>query len=147
MRDVFIVNCCRTAVGTFGGSLRDVPAAELGAVTVREALRRAGIAPEQVDEVLFGGVITAGLGQNIARQVAIKAGIPYQVTATAINMVCGSGYVLRFDFCKLPSYFVIIPQNINNLPGKLLRIFFTPFLAALVPGCCAVCCACAGHVC
>ncbi len=91
MRDIFIVNCCRTAVGTFGGSLRDVPAAELGAVTVREALRRAGIAPTQVDEVLFGGVITAGLGQNIARQVAIKAGIPYRVTATAINMVCGSG--------------------------------------------------------
>ena len=91
MREVYIVNCCRTPVGSFGGSLKDVPAAELGAITVKEALKRAGVAPENVDEVLFGGVITAGLGQNIARQVAVKAGIPYSVTATAVNMVCGSG--------------------------------------------------------
>ena len=91
MREVYIVNCCRTPVGSFGGSLKDVPAAELGAITVREALKRANVAPETVDEVLFGGVITTGLGQNIARQVAVKAGIPYSVTATAVNMVCGSG--------------------------------------------------------
>ena len=91
MREVYIVNCCRTPVGSFGGSLKDVPAAELGAITVREALKRANVAAETVDEVLFGGVITTGLGQNIARQVAVKAGIPYSVTATAVNMVCGSG--------------------------------------------------------
>ncbi len=91
MKEIYIVNCCRTAVGTFGGSLKDVPAAELGAIVVKEALKRANVAPENVDEVLFGGVLTAGLGQNIARQVSIKAGIPYSVSATAVNMVCGSG--------------------------------------------------------
>ena len=91
MREVYIVNCCRTPVGAFGGSLKDVPAAQLGALTIKEALKRSGVAPEQVDEVLFGGVITAGLGQNIARQAAVGAGIPYSVTATAVNMVCGSG--------------------------------------------------------
>ncbi len=91
MKEVYIVNCCRTAVGSFGGSLKDIPAADLGAITVKEALKRANVAPENVDEVLFGAVITAGLGQNVARQVSIKAGIPYSVTATSLNMVCGSG--------------------------------------------------------
>ena len=91
MRDVYVVNCCRTAVGSFGGSLKDVPAVELGAVVVKEALKRAGVKPETVDEVIFGGVLTAGLGQNVARQVGVKAGIPYSVPAFTVNMVCGSG--------------------------------------------------------
>ena len=72
MKEVYIVNCCRTAVGSFGGSLKDVPAVDMGAVVVKEALNRAGVKPEQVDEVIFGGVLTAGLGQNVARQVTIK---------------------------------------------------------------------------
>lgn len=67
MRDVYVVSCCRTAVGAFGGALKDTPAAELGAVTVAEALKRANVKPEAVNEVIFGGVLTAGLGQNIAR--------------------------------------------------------------------------------
>ena len=91
MRDVYIVNCCRTAVGSFGGSLKDTPAVDMGAVVVKEALKRANVAPENVDEVIFGGVLTAGLGQNIARQVMVKAGIPYSVPAFTVNMVCGSG--------------------------------------------------------
>ena len=66
MKDIYIVNCCRTAVGSYGGSLKDVPSAELGSIVVKEALKRAGVAPDQVDEVIFGAVLTAGLGQNVA---------------------------------------------------------------------------------
>ena len=91
MRDVYIVNCCRTAVGSFGGSLKDVSAVDMGSIVVKEALKRSNVAPENVDEVIFGGVLTAGLGQNIARQVMVKAGVPYNVPAFTVNMVCGSG--------------------------------------------------------
>ena len=91
MKEVYIVNCCRTAVGSFGGSLKDVPATELGAVVVKEALNRAGVKPEQVDELMFGCVLTGGLGQNVARQVGVKAGLPYSVPAYTVGMVCGSG--------------------------------------------------------
>lgn len=91
MKDLYVVNCCRTAVGSFGGSLKDTPASELGAVVVKEALNRAGVKPEQVDEVIFGCVLTAGLGQNVARIVSIKAGIPVEIPAMTVNMVCGSG--------------------------------------------------------
>ena len=91
MKDLYVVNCCRTAVGSFGGALKNTPAADLGAIVVKEVLNRAGVKPEQVDEVMFGGVLTAGLGQNVARQVAIKAGIPFSVPAYTVGMVCGSG--------------------------------------------------------
>ena len=91
MREVYVVSCCRTAVGSFGGSLKDVPAVELGATTVKEALKRANVAPENVDEVMFGCILSAGLGQNPARQVSLKAGIPIEVPAYTVSMVCGSG--------------------------------------------------------
>ena len=91
MKDLYIVNCCRTAIGSFGGSLKGVPAADLGAIVVKEALNRAGMKPEQVDELMFGCILTAGLGQNVARQVAIKAELPYSVPAYTVGMVCGSG--------------------------------------------------------
>ena len=91
MKDIYVVNCCRTAVGSFGGSLKDTPAADLGAIVVKEALKRAAVAPENVDEVMFGCILTAGLGQNVARQVAVKAGVPYAVPAYTVGMVCGSG--------------------------------------------------------
>ncbi|MCR4771559.1 MAG: acetyl-CoA C-acetyltransferase [Oscillospiraceae bacterium] len=91
MKDVYLVSCCRTAVGTFGGSLKDTPAPELGAIVVKAALERAGLAPDKLDELMFGCVLTAGLGQNVARQVSIKAGIPVEVPAYTIGMVCGSG--------------------------------------------------------
>ena len=91
MRDIYVVNCCRTAIGSFGGSLKDVPAAKMGAIVVKEALNRAGVAPENVDEVMFGCILTAGLGQNVARQVALGAGLPVEVPAYTVGMVCGSG--------------------------------------------------------
>ncbi|MGN8889276.1 acetyl-CoA C-acetyltransferase [Dysosmobacter sp. HCP28S3_G4] len=91
MKDLYVVNCCRTAIGSFGGSLKSTPAAELGAIVVKEALNRAGVKPEQVDELMFGCILTAGLGQNVARQVSIKAGLPYSVPAYTVGMVCGSG--------------------------------------------------------
>lgn len=91
MKEVVIVSACRTAIGKFGGTLKGVPAVDLGATVVKEAVNRAGIAPEQVDEVIFGNVLQAGLGQNPARQVSIKAGLPIECTAMTINIVCGSG--------------------------------------------------------
>ena len=91
MKEVYVVNCCRTAVGSFGGSLKDTPAPELGAVVVKNALERAGLKPEQVDELMFGCILTAAQGQNVARQVSVKAGLPYSVPAYTVGMVCGSG--------------------------------------------------------
>ena len=91
MKDLYVVNCCRTAIGSFGGALKDVSATELGAIVIKETLRRANVSPENVDEVIFGCVLTAGLGQNVARQAAVKAGIPVEVPACSVNMLCGSG--------------------------------------------------------
>ena len=91
MKEVYVVNCCRTAVGSFGGSLKDTPAVDLGATVVKEVLNRGGVKPEQVDEVMFGCILTAAQGQNVARQASIKAGIPYSVPAYTVGMVCGSG--------------------------------------------------------
>ena len=91
MREVVIASAVRTPVGSFGGALKDVSAADLGALVIKEAVNRAGIKGELVDEVLMGNVIQAGLGQNIARQSTVKAGLPVEVPAMTINMVCGSG--------------------------------------------------------
>ena len=91
MKDLYVVSCCRTAVGSFGGSLKDTPATDLGAIVVKEALNRANVKPEQVDEVMFGCILTAAQGQNPARQVAIKAGVPFSAPAYTVGMVCGSG--------------------------------------------------------
>ena len=91
MKDLYVVSCCRTAVGAFQGSLANTPASDLGAVVVKEALNRAGLKPEQVDELMFGCILTAGQGQNPARQVGVKAGLPYSVPAYTVGMVCGSG--------------------------------------------------------
>ncbi|MDR2359689.1 MAG: acetyl-CoA C-acetyltransferase [Oscillospiraceae bacterium] len=91
MRDIYIVSAARTAIGAMGGSLKDTPAAALGSVVVKAALERAGIAPEHVSELMFGCCLTAGLGQNVARQAAVGAGIPYEIPSYTIGMVCGSG--------------------------------------------------------
>ncbi|MCI5584934.1 MAG: acetyl-CoA C-acetyltransferase [Lachnospiraceae bacterium] len=90
-KKVVLAGACRTAIGSMGGSLSNTPAAELGAVVIKEALNRAGVKPEQVDQVYMGCVIQAGLGQNVARQASIKAGLPNEVPAVTINVVCGSG--------------------------------------------------------
>ncbi|NLO48285.1 MAG: acetyl-CoA C-acetyltransferase [Clostridiales bacterium] len=91
MKDIYLISCCRTAIGSFGGTLKGTSAAELGAIAAKAALERAGINGDQLDEVMFGCILTAGLGQNVARQVAIKAGIPVEVPSYTVGMVCGSG--------------------------------------------------------
>ena len=91
MKDIYLVSCCRTAIGSFGGTLKDVSAPQLGTIVAKAAIERAGIAPGDIDEVMFGCILTTGLGQNVARQVSIGAGIPVEVPAYTINMVCGSG--------------------------------------------------------
>ncbi|MBQ9512893.1 MAG: acetyl-CoA C-acetyltransferase [Lachnospiraceae bacterium] len=90
-KKVVLAGACRTAIGSFGGSLSNVPAPELGAVVIKAALERAGVKPEQVDEVLMGCVIQASQGQNVGRQASLKAGLPVTVPAQTINVVCGSG--------------------------------------------------------
>ena len=91
MKKVVIASACRTAIGKFGGTLANVPAAELGSIVIKEALERAHVAPEQVDHVYMGCVIQAGLGQNVARQASLKAGLPVETPAVTVNVVCGSG--------------------------------------------------------
>src|SRR5438552_984555 len=91
MEDIVIVSAARTAVGKFGGSLAKIPASELGSIVIKEALARAKVDPAQVSEVIMGQVLTAGAGQNPARQALLKAGLPKEVPGLTINAVCGSG--------------------------------------------------------
>lgn len=91
MKEVVIVSAARTPIGSYGGSLKDVPTRTLGAVAIKGAIERAGIKPEMVDEVIMGAVLQGGLGQNVARQMTLDAGLPIEVPAMTINKVCGSG--------------------------------------------------------
>lgn len=91
MKEVVIVSAARTPIGSFGGALKTVPARTLGAISIKAAIERAGIKPEQVEEVVMGNVLQGGLGQNVARQMMIDAGLPIEVPAMTINKVCGSG--------------------------------------------------------
>ena len=91
MKKIVLAGACRTAIGTMGGALSTVPAAELGSIVIKEALTRAGVPAEQVDHVYMGCVIQAGLGQNVARQASLKAGLPVTTPAVTVNVVCGSG--------------------------------------------------------
>ena len=91
MQDIVIVSAARTAVGKFGGALAKTPATELGAIVIREAIARAGLSADQIGEVIMGQVLTAGVGQNPARQAAMKAGVAKETPALTINAVCGSG--------------------------------------------------------
>jgi len=91
MEDIFIVGAARTAIGKFGGTLAKMPASDLGAHIIRKVLERAGVSPDQVSEVIMGQVLTAGVGQNPARQAAMKAGLPHMIPSMTINKVCGSG--------------------------------------------------------
>jgi len=91
MQKVYIIGACRTPIGRMGGSLRDVSAVKLGASAVKEAVKRAGIQPDMVNHVYMGCVLQAGLGQNVARQIAVEAGMPCSTTAETLNVVCGSG--------------------------------------------------------
>ena len=118
MRDVVIVSAVRTAVGTFGGALRDIPAVELGKIAVQEAIKRAKIKPEQVEEVILGNVLTAGQGQNPARQVVIRSGIPKEVPATTINKVCASGLksiMMAAQFIKAGDGDIVVAGGIESM--------------------------------
>ena len=118
MREVVIASAVRTAIGTFGGSLKDIPAVDLGALVIKEAVNRAGIKPELVNEVVMGNVIQAGLGQNVARQSAVKAGLPIEIPAMTINMVCGSGLrsvALAAQMIKAGDYDVVVAGGMENM--------------------------------
>src|SRR5205814_8652423 len=91
MKEVYVVSAVRTPIGSYGGSLKDIPATKLGAIVIRSAIEKAGIRPEQVDEVLMGCVLQANLGQAPARQAAKYAGLPDTVICTTVNKVCASG--------------------------------------------------------
>ena len=97
IREAVIISAVSTPVGKFLGSLKEFKATELGAIVVRESVKRAGVAPEDVDEVIMGCVIQAGLGQNPARQAALRGGLPPAVSAVTVNKVCGSGLESRDD--------------------------------------------------
>ena len=115
---VVIAGAVRTAIGKMGGALSNTPAAELGSIVIKEALNRAGVKPEQVDEVLMGCVIQAGLGQNVARQSSIKAGIPNEVPAVTINVVCGSGLNcvnMAADLIKAGEADIVVAGGMENM--------------------------------
>jgi len=118
MREVVLVGACRTAVGKFGGALKDVPAVELGALVIKEALARAGIQPEMVDEGILGCVLTGALGQNPARQAMLAAGIPQEVPSVTINKVCGSGLksvILAAQAIKAGDADIIVAGGFENM--------------------------------
>jgi acetyl-CoA C-acetyltransferase len=116
--DAVILSGCRTPIGTFGGAFKDVPATDLGAVTVREAVKRAGIRADQVDEVVLGCILQAGVGMNPARQAAIGAGIPESVPAHTVNKVCGSGLkavMLAAQAVKCGDAEVVVAGGLENM--------------------------------
>ena len=118
MTEAVILGAVRTAVGTMGGAFVDVPATKLGAAVIAEALKRAGIRPDQVDEVLMGNVLQAGLGQNPARLAAIGAGLPDPIPATTINKVCGSGLktvILASQAVRLGDADIMVAGGMENM--------------------------------
>jgi len=117
-REVVIVSACRTPVGRFLGGLSTIPAPHLGAIAVKEAVRRAGVAPESINEVLMGCVVPAGQGQAPARQAAIHAGLPHTVGATTINKICGSGLktvMMAADMIKAESGEILVAGGMENM--------------------------------
>lgn len=127
MREVVIASAVRTAIGKFGGSLTPLSAPQMGAVVIKEALDRAALKPEQVDEVIMGNVLQAGLGQNPARQAAIFAGLPVEVPAFTVNKVCGSG----LKCVELAAQSILAGDNDIVVAGGMESMSNAPFT---VPG-------------
>lgn len=118
MKEVVIVSACRSALGSYGGTLKDIPAVKYGATVAAEAIKRAGIKPEQVEHLIFGNVLQAGLGQNPARQVALGAGLPVTTPAFTINIVCGSGLravALAASLIKAGEADIIVAGGTENM--------------------------------
>ena len=134
---VYIVAAARTPVGSLNGALSSLPAHELGATAIKAALERAKISPEKVSEVLIGQVLTAGAGQNPARQAAMKAGIPKEIPSTSVNMLCGSGLrtvVMGYQAIRNRDASVVVAggqesmsQVLTNLSTHLLTHLSIPF--------------------
>ena len=117
-KKVVIAGACRTAIGTMGGTLSTTPAATLGSIVIKEALSRAGVAPTDVDHVYMGCVIQAGLGQNVARQASIKAGLPIETPAVTLNVVCGSGLNcvnMAADLIKAGEADIVVAGGMENM--------------------------------
>ena len=127
MREVVIASAVRTAIGKFGGSLTPLSAPQMGAVVIKEALNRAALKPELVDEVIMGNVLQAGLGQNPARQAAIFAGLPVEVPAFTVNKVCGSG----LKCVELAAQSILAGDNDIVVAGGMESMSNAPFT---VPG-------------
>ena len=118
--EVVIVSGCRTPIGSFGGAFKDVSAVELGTVAVREAVRRAGVRPDRIDEVILGCILQAGLGMNPARQAAVRAGLPDSVPAHTVNKVCGSGLkavMLAAQAIKSGDAEVVVAGGMESMSG------------------------------
>src|SRR5438105_6161786 len=117
-QDAVIVSAVRTAIGTYGGGLAEVPAVKLGEISIRAALERADLKPNQVDEVIMGNVLQAGLGQNPARQAAVNAALPVEVPAMTINKVCGSGLkavILAAQAIKLGDADIVVAGRMESM--------------------------------
>ena len=126
MREVVIASAVRTAIGKFGGSLLPLSAPELGAIVIKEALKRANVPGEKVDEVIFGNVLQAGLGQNPARQAYIKAGLPIEVPAFTVNKVCGSG----LKCVELAAQSILAGDNDIVVAGGMESMSNAPFVTS-----------------
>ncbi len=130
MQEVVIISAARTAIGKFNGTIKDVPAPQLGAAAIREAVKRSGLQPGDIEECLMGNVLTASLGQNPARQAAVGAGLPYEIGSTTINKVCGSGMkavMLAANAIKAGEYQAIVAggmENMNSAPYLLKQARF-----------------------
>jgi len=130
MEDAVIISAVRTAIGKFNGSLKDVPATRLGSIAVAEAVRRSGLQPSEVQECLMGNVLSAGLGQNPARQAAVGAGLPVEIGSTTVNKVCGSGMktvMMAANAVKAGEYEVIVAggmESMNSAPYLLRQARF-----------------------
>ncbi len=130
MQEVVIISAARTAIGKFNGTIKDVPATQLGATAVKEAVKRSGLQPEDIEECLMGNVLSASLGQNPARQAAVGAGLPYEIGSTTINKVCGSGMkavMLAANAIMAGEYQAIVAggmENMNSAPYLLKQARF-----------------------